>query len=94
LKSEQVVCNQWTPGLEYLTSYDEKAIRNIADLIHNTLREVARVSTSPQGVINSQNSNNGQNNKFSSIVEKYAENNFFSVSRMIVQFYRDHFLVN
>jgi len=93
LKSEQVVCNQWTPGLEYLTSYDEKAIRKLADLIHNTLREVARVSTTPRNVMCSQNSIQ-QKNKFSPIIEKYAENNFFSVSKMIVQFYRDHFLVN
>ena len=77
-----------TSGLEYLTSYDEKTLQTIADLIHNTLREVARVSPI------SQSASNNQNNKFSSIIDKYAAKNFFSVSTVIVQFYRDHFIVN
>lgn len=82
-----------TPALEYLTSYEEKAIRKIADLIHNTLCEVARVMNS-QNSNTASNSQQAQNNKFSPIIEKYAENNFFGVSKTIVQFYRVHFPVN
>merc|ERR1719466_570380 len=67
LKSnEQVVCNQWTAHLEYLTSYDEKSIRSLTDQIHNTLCDVAKESLPPRGGAQAE-----QKNKFSSVVEKY-----------------------
>lgn len=86
LKTNEEVCNQWTSQMEYLTSYDEQSIRHIADQIHRTLVSLAKESLLP-----TQHSQDYAQKKFSGLVEKYGEENFFQISSICIKFYIESF---